>query len=181
MRARADTRSDAGQISTTLVIAAGLLLTITIFAGTGGGFDQNAAACQAQPDASREARDSIPANYLALYRKAGQDYGIAWNLLAAIGEVESDHGRARGTGVRSGANYAGAAGPMQIGIGGAATNNWGGTSRHRATAKVRGYGVDGNADGWANALGLAIRLLAQNYADHPDYQEAWKPSPPTDD
>lgn len=33
------------------------------------------------------------------------------------------------------------------------------------------------ADGWANALGLAVRLLAQTYADHPDYLEEWKPCP----
>lgn len=161
MRPRANTRSDAGQISTTLVIAAAsLILIITIFARTGGGFDQNPAACQAQPDATREARDSIPANYLALYRKAGKDSGIAWNLLAAIGKIESDHGRAPGSGVRSGANYAGAAGPMQIGIGGAATNNWGGTPRHRTTAKVGGYGVDGNADGWADVYDPADAIPA---------------------
>jgi cell wall-associated NlpC family hydrolase len=161
MRARTDTRSDAGQISTTLVVAAAsLLLTITIFAGTGGGFDQNPTACQAQPDATREARDSIPANYLALYREAGQDYDIAWNLLAAIGKIESDHGRDRGSGVHSGANYAGAAGPMQIGIGGAATNNWGGTPRHRTNAKVGGYGVDGDADGRADVYDPADAIPA---------------------
>jgi peptidoglycan DL-endopeptidase CwlO len=161
MRARTNTRSDAGQISTTLVItAASLLLTVTIFAGTGGGFDQNPAACQAQPDPTREARNSIPANYLTLYRKTGQDYGIAWNLLAAIGEIESDHGRAPGSGVHSGANHAGAAGPMQIGIGGAATNNWGGTPRHRATTKVGGYGVDGNKDGWADVYDPADAIPA---------------------
>lgn len=161
MRARANTRSDAGQISTTLVFAtASLLLTITIFVKAGGGFDQDPAACQAQPDATREARDSIPPDYLALYRKAGKHYGIAWNLLAAIGEIESDHGRYRGSGVRSGANYAGAAGPMQIGIGGAATNNWGGTPRHRANAKVGGYGVDGNADGRADVYDPADAIPA---------------------
>src|SRR6266496_4902656 len=39
-------------------------------------------------------------------------------------KVESDHGRSRLPGVRSGANSAGAAGPMQIGIGGKAGDTW---------------------------------------------------------
>ncbi len=158
MRARTDTRSDTGQISTALVFTLMGLLLFAIL--TGGGFDQDAAACQAQPDPTRQARNSIPANYLSLYRKAGRDSGIAWDLLAAIGKIESDHGRYLGPGVHSGANYAGAAGPMQIGIGGAATNNWGGAPRHRATAKVGGYGVDGNADGWADVYDPADAIPA---------------------
>ena len=36
-------------------------------------------------------------------------------MLAAIGKVESDHGRVRLPGVHSGSNWAGACGPMQIG------------------------------------------------------------------
>jgi hypothetical protein len=31
------------------------------------------------------------------------------------------------------------------------------------------------ADGWANALGLAVRQLAAVYADHPSYREEWRP------
>ena len=47
-------------------------------------------------------------------------------MLAAIGKVESDHGRARLPGVRSGSNWAGACGPMQIGCvaGSKAGNTW---------------------------------------------------------
>jgi membrane-bound lytic murein transglycosylase B len=46
-------------------------------------------------------------------------------VLAGIGKVESDHGRSRLPGVRSGWNAAGAAGPMQFGIGtGRAGNAW---------------------------------------------------------
>jgi len=160
MRARTRTRSDTGKISTPLVLAVAGLLLLAILSGAGGGFDQGAAACQAQPDPTRQARNSIPANYLALYRRAGRDSGIAWNLLAAIGKVESDHGRYPGPGVYSGANHAGAAGPMQIGIGGAATNNWGGAPRHRANAKAGGYGVDGNADGWADVYDPADAIPA---------------------
>jgi peptidoglycan DL-endopeptidase CwlO len=47
-------------------------------------------------------------------------------VLAAIGKVESDHGRARVPGVRSGSNWAGACGPMQLGCvaGSKAGNAW---------------------------------------------------------
>ena len=46
---------------------------------------------------------------------AGARYRIPWPVLAAIGKVESDHGRVRLPGVRSGSNWAGACGPMQLG------------------------------------------------------------------
>ena len=47
-------------------------------------------------------------------------------MLAAVGKVESDHGRVRLPGVRSGSNWAGACGPMQIGCvpGSKAGNAW---------------------------------------------------------
>jgi membrane-bound lytic murein transglycosylase B len=53
-------------------------------------------------------------------------YRVPWPVLAAIGKVESDHGRARLPGVRSGSNWAGACGPMQIGCvpGSKAGNAW---------------------------------------------------------
>jgi membrane-bound lytic murein transglycosylase B len=68
-----------------------------------------------QPSPSRAAVADIPAGYLRLYRTAGARYRIPWPVLAAIGKVESDHGRARLPGVRSGSNWAGACGPMQLG------------------------------------------------------------------
>jgi hypothetical protein len=81
-------------------------------------------ARQAGPSAA--ARADIPTRYLALYRQAaGHCPGLSWSVLAAIGKVESDHGRTRLPGVRSGWNAAGAAGPMQFGIGtGRAGNAW---------------------------------------------------------
>ena len=36
---------------------------------------------------------SIPGDYLALYQKWGGRYGVPWQLLAAVGSVESRHGR----------------------------------------------------------------------------------------
>jgi hypothetical protein len=78
------------------------------------------------PEPSRTARADLPAGWLTLYRSgAHQCPGLSWAVLAAIGKVESDHGRARLPGIRSGWNHAGAAGPMQFGIGvGRAGNSW---------------------------------------------------------
>ena len=101
----------------------------------------------AQLAASTQARGSIPANYLAIYQKTGAKYGIPWEVLAGIGEVESDHGRARLPGVLSGQNGFGAAGPMQIGIGGAAGNQWGGAPVHPAGASAGGVATDGDGNG----------------------------------
>jgi hypothetical protein len=79
---------------------------------------------QAPP--SDAARADIPTRYLTLYRQATRRCsGLSWAVLAAIGKVESDHGRSHLPGVRSGWNTAGAAGPMQFGIGtGRAGNAW---------------------------------------------------------
>ncbi len=106
----------------------------------------------AQPAASGNA-DQIPADYLALYRKAGQEYGLPWNVLAAVGSVESSHGRSRSPGVTSGENYAGAGGPMQF-----------------LQATWNAFGVDGNGDGRkdrydpADAIPAAARYLKHNGA-----------------
>src|SRR5215218_4630218 len=79
-----------------------------------------------QPRPSRAAVADIPAGYLRLYRAAGVRYRLPWPVLAAIGKVESDHGRAQLPGVRSGSNWAGACGPMQLGCvaGSKAGNAW---------------------------------------------------------
>jgi len=79
-----------------------------------------------QPSPSRAAVVDIPAGYLRLYRTAEARYRIPWPVLAGIGKVESDHGRSPLPGVRSGANWAGACGPMQLGCvpGSKAGNTW---------------------------------------------------------
>jgi hypothetical protein len=74
----------------------------------------------------------IPARFLRIYEQVGAQYKIPWEVLAGIGKEECDHGRnpdpsctpqpgARGPGV---ANCCGASGPMQIGIGGASSDNY---------------------------------------------------------
>ena len=78
--------------------------------------------------ASAAAQRTIPPLMLAIYQQVGPNYGLPWEILAGIGKEECDHGRnpdpscsiqagARGVGV---ANSAGASGPMQVGVGGAA-------------------------------------------------------------
>ena len=129
-----------------------MLLPVVIIMGAAGGasLDVIPAACQMQPAASSTATASIPAAYLAGYIKAGHEYHVPWTVLAGIGEVESDHGRSDLPGVHSGANPYGAAGPMQIGIGGAAGNTWGGAPIRPASGHTGGYGVDGDGDGIAD-------------------------------
>jgi len=57
----------------------------------------------------------IPPDALAAYQLGAQACpGLSWTVLAAIGKVESDHGRSDLPGVRAGANPAGAEGPMQM-------------------------------------------------------------------
>jgi hypothetical protein len=90
---------------------------------------------------SRAALSDIPADYLAIYQRAGDDEGLDWAILAAIGKIETDHGRSRLPGVHSGINCAGAAGPMQLGIG-AGNHRCGDAGNAWAT-----YGTDGNGDG----------------------------------
>ncbi|GAA0626481.1 NlpC/P60 family protein [Kutzneria viridogrisea] len=85
-----------------LVIAAGVSGAISAVFGGGS-----------QP--SQSALADIPADYLALYRAAaGVCPGLDWTVLAAIGKIETDHGRSTLPGVHNGQNEAGAGGPMQF-------------------------------------------------------------------
>jgi peptidoglycan DL-endopeptidase CwlO len=152
----------------------GLIITPMLVVGGSGLLFESGSGCSAaqgggeQPVASSDARDSIPANYLALFQEMGKKYGVPWVVLAGIGEVESDDGRSKLPGVHSGSNAFGAAGPMQIGIGGAAGNEWGGAPVHPASEHVNGVATDGDGDGIANvydpadAIAGAARMLADN-------------------
>jgi hypothetical protein len=120
---------------------------------------------------SMGAMRDIPPQYLALYQAAADTCpGLPWPVLAAIGKVETNHGRSTAEGVAQGTNFAGAAGPMQFGIGGKAGNTWGGAPVHRVPPQV-GYGTDGDGDGIANvyhppdAIFGAARYLCANGAE----------------
>lgn len=100
------------------------------------------------------AKRDIPPPYLRWYMDAAQTCpGLSWAVLAAIGKVETDHGRSTLPGVRSGENYAGAGGPMQF-----LASTW------------AAYGVDGNRDGRkdrhdpADAIHGAAKYLCANGA-----------------
>jgi cell wall-associated NlpC family hydrolase len=107
---------------------------------------------------SQDAQRDIPPQLLPVYQTAADSCpGLPWSVLAAIGKVETDHGRLQAPGVRSGANFAGAAGPMQIGIGGKAGNTFG------------SYAVDadgGGADVYnpVDAIFTAANYLCRNGA-----------------
>jgi NlpC/P60 family/Transglycosylase SLT domain len=108
-----------------------VLLLLAILAG---------AASLAGGVPTSQATQDIPPSYLSLYQAAAETCsGPPWSVLAAIGKVETNHGRLVAPGVTSGTNAAGAAGPMQMGVGV-------GPAGH-AFWRVA---VDGNADGRAD-------------------------------
>ncbi|MFD0905232.1 C40 family peptidase [Actinomadura sediminis] len=100
------------------------------------------------------ARSDIPPAYLRWYMDAAQTCpGLGWNVLAAIGKVETDHGRSTLPGVHTGENHAGAGGPMQF-----------------LAASWAAYGTDGDHDGRrdrynpADAIHGAANYLCHNHA-----------------
>jgi cell wall-associated NlpC family hydrolase len=163
------------------VVGMGLLslLAVPIMIGTNAFFAASAGCSgqqtgtTGQPAPAPRAK-SIPANYLSWYQKVGNQYGVPWTILAGIGTVESDNGQSTLPGVSSGENAFGAAGPMQIGIGGAAGNVWGGLPVHPASEVVDGVATD--EDGGPDAsvydpadaiAGAAKYLLAAGIQTNP--------------
>ncbi|MCT9931659.1 bifunctional lytic transglycosylase/C40 family peptidase [Planotetraspora sp. A-T 1434] len=93
----------------------------------------------------------IPPAYLRWYMDAAQTCpGMSWTVLAAVGKVESDHGRDPAS---RGPNAAGARGPMQF-----------------LPATFAGHAVDGNGDGHtdvydpADAISTAAAYLCASGA-----------------
>ena len=132
-----------------------------LFAGGSGAQCGTAGAGAVQPGVSTEAANSIPAIYLKWFQKVGLQYSISWTILAGIGKVESDDGRTTLTGVMSGSNNFGAAGPMQIGIDGASGNQWGGAPVHPASEVVNGVATDEDGDGIASVRPKTVTVRDQ--------------------
>ncbi|MDQ2802774.1 MAG: hypothetical protein M3Y41_08840, partial [Pseudomonadota bacterium] len=110
-------------LGTTGIAIVAALTAAACPAATGGPGDQPSAV------AIRE----IPAQLLPIYEQVGAQYGLPWELLAGIATEECSQGQlpdpscallpgATGPGV---ANFAGASGLMQVGIGGAAGDEYG--------------------------------------------------------
>jgi Peptidase family M23/Transglycosylase SLT domain len=89
-----------------------LLLVLLIVPGSAAVLVGNWAALAAPdvPDAPPAVGD-IPADYLVLYQQAAARVGLDWPVLAAVGRVETNHGR---TASGCAPNRAGARGPMQF-------------------------------------------------------------------
>ncbi|AQZ60194.1 murein transglycosylase [[Actinomadura] parvosata subsp. kistnae] len=107
-------------------------------------------AKQQQPAQQQPEQVSVgrPSSYLELYKAAATRCpGLSWTVLAAIGQVESGHGR------NNGPSSAGALGPMQF-----------------MPATWKHYGVDGDGDGkkdiWSpyDAVPGAANYLCANKA-----------------
>jgi peptidoglycan DL-endopeptidase CwlO len=142
--------------------------TSMLFAGSGGSGCPASGSAVQQPQASQAGEDSIPADYLYWYKKVGQQYGVPWTILAGIGTEESQNGQSTLGGVHSGTNSAGAAGPMQIGVGGAAGDQWGGAPVHPASQAVNGVATDEDGNSTvsvydpADAIAGAAKYLIQH-------------------
>jgi hypothetical protein len=89
-----------------------LLVTLAIVSGSVGVLAGNwgGLARPSLPEPAEAVAD-VPPDYLSLYQDAGRRFGIDWPVLAAVGRVESDHGRLTASCVP---NAAGAIGPMQF-------------------------------------------------------------------
>ena len=107
----------------------------------------------------------IPAEYLRNYRAVGAAEGVSWRIIAAVGKLESDHGRSKFPGVHSGLNGARCcAGPMQMCTEKSCGNTW--------QAYARDRDGDGRASVYAaadaiGAAGALLRDLQRMFGNHP--------------
>ena len=114
--------------------AATIALPVTLLFVAGAAAEPGTASIGVAGSPSLLALSDIPPTYLALFIDAVRTCpGLPWGVLAGIGRVESDDGRSNLPGVHSGANFAGAEGPMQF-----------------EPATFRQYAVDGDHDGRLN-------------------------------
>jgi cell wall-associated NlpC family hydrolase len=96
------------------LVGAGLVVLVVVVIGAAGvGLISLLTGGDVIPSASATA--AIPSSMLTLYEQAAVTCpGLPWTVLAAIGTVESSNGTSDLPGVHTGANFAGAEGPMQF-------------------------------------------------------------------
>jgi hypothetical protein len=122
----------------------------------GGGGERAARRSVGQEGASSFALADIPQRYRTLYVTAADACpALRWQVLAAIGKVESDHGRSSAPGVVGGVNRAGCcAGPMQFNLRNGPPSTWATWGR-------------GNVYDPADAIPAAARKLCGDGLAHP--------------
>ncbi|HEX5852747.1 MAG TPA: lytic transglycosylase domain-containing protein [Solirubrobacteraceae bacterium] len=115
-----------------MAMALVLVAVIATLGGASLGVAGTSAAGATGEGVSVLAQREIPSTYLRLYQQAARRYGLDWAILAGIGKVECDHGRAPdpACNAEGAVNTAGAGGPMQF-----IASTW------------AAYGVDADGDG----------------------------------
>src|SRR4051794_7808980 len=133
-----------------LLLAAAASLIPALLGDTTCSGDSGASA---PPSATAER--TIPADYLTLYQRAGAAYAVPWTILAAIGAIESDHGRSHAPGVQSGVNAFGCCvGPMQFNVRDGPPSTW------------QTYRIDGNGDGTTDPYDPADAIASTGHYVH---------------
>lgn len=153
-----------------LVALGAAVVAGAVVGGVGGGVSPASATAPSggPPDARQPA---LPPGWAAMEQSAAATCpGLSWSVLAAVGTVESDSGRSTAPGVASGANAAGAEGPMQfepatfaayatIGPGGAAP-----ASPYDPVDAVYTAATLLCADGGGSPTGLRAAVFAYNHS-----------------
>jgi cell wall-associated NlpC family hydrolase len=103
-----------------LTLSMGMAILVVVVtgsgaSGTGSTSSTGTGAGEGAQPAGVEPGTAVPATWLSLYQQAGSTCpGLPWSVVAAIGTVETNSGHSTAPGVWSGANSAGAEGPMQF-------------------------------------------------------------------
>jgi hypothetical protein len=165
-----------------LLLAGGAALLTVVIGGTCSGSGVGDAP-------SALAIRDIPASFVRIYEQVGAQFKIPWEVLAGIGQEECDQGRlaypsctpqpgATGPGV---ANFAGASGPMQIGVGGLAGNEYQSLRRYLPDPSLGPHDPTTAVDLAALVLirdkGAPVRQPIDAYARYVRAYNGWGPRP----